>query len=304
MSKENEKKKILVCVPAFNEEQTVREIVLVARKYATDVVVCDDGSTDDTARIAKEAGAIVIKYTTNHGYGMAVRTLFDVARAMDVDAMVIMDSDGQHDANSIPLLLDPVLHDGFDIVIGSRFLESTDRRRIPMYRVIGIKTITKLVRTVSYVDITDAQSGFRAYSKNAILSLDLSEKGMAISTEILFSAKGKGLSIKEVPIGVNYDLVKTSTHNPISHGLNLMYHIFLHVSLRRPLLFYGLPGIVMVILSVLLLGKALELFSETRFVSTNLILVSIGLALIGVVLLCTAAIIITLIAALKGRTNW
>jgi hypothetical protein len=124
---------------------------------------------------------------------------------------------------------------------------------------------------------------------------------MAVSTEILLRASEKKLPITEVPITINYDVKDTSTHNPISHGIGVLYSVFQFVSLRHPLAFYGLPGIILLAVSAYFMRNALNLFSATGYVSTNMILVSVGIAVVGVILLATAAILYTLIALLKGK---
>ena len=148
----------------------------------------DDGSTDNTYEAATSAGAIVIRNPENKGYGVAIRSLFQAAKEKDADIMVTLDSDGQHNPDQIPEVIEP-LKQGFDIVIGSRFLKSDDKQKVPRYRSLGIKTITKLTQAASYNGITDSQSGFRAYNKNALSKINLFEDGMAVSTEI--SAKGQ-----------------------------------------------------------------------------------------------------------------
>ena len=172
---------------------------------------------------------------------------------------------------------------------------------MPRIRSFGIKTITKLAQSASYKGITDSQSGFRAYSKNALSKINLFEDGMAVSTEILLRASEKKLSSAEVPITVRYDLKDTSTHNPITHGIGVLYSVFQFVSLRHPLAFYGLPGIVMLIIAAFFMRNALNLFSKTGYVSTNMILISVGIAVVGVVLLATAAILYTIIALLRDK---
>ena len=124
---------------------------------------------------------------------------------------------------------------------------------------------------------------------------------MAVSTEILLRAKEKNLLTTEVPITINYDIKDTSTHNPISHGIGVLYSVFQFVSLRHPLAFYGLPGIALLGVAAFFMKNALHLFSTTGYVSTNMILISVGIAVVGVVLLATAAIVYTLIALLKGK---
>ena len=118
--------KILVCVPAYNEEETISEIIGKSKKYAHAVIVYDDGSTDNTYEIAKSAGASVIRNPENKGYGVAIRSLFQAAKEQDADIMVTLDSDGQHNPDQIPDLIEP-LRQGFDVVIGSRFLRNDDK---------------------------------------------------------------------------------------------------------------------------------------------------------------------------------
>ena len=118
-------------------------------------------------------------------------------------------------------------------------------QKIPRYRSFGIKTITKLTEAASYGGITDSQSGFRAYNRNALSKINLYEDGMAVSIEILLRAKEKNLLTAEVPITISYDVKDTSTHNALSHGVGLIYAVLQFISLRHPLAFYGLPGIAL-----------------------------------------------------------
>ena len=295
--------KILVCIPAFNEAESISEVIQMSLKYASEVLVYDDGSTDGTYQVAISSGATAIRNPKNRGYGVAIRSLFREAKQKKVDIMITIDSDGQHDPSQIPDFL-KAMDQGFDIVIGSRFLRNEDKQKVPKFRSLGIKTITKLTQIASYGKITDSQSGFRAYSNNALSKIDLFEDGMAVSTEILLRASENKLLITEVPITIKYDMKDTSTHNPITHGIGVLYSVFQFVSLRHPLAFYGLPGIVLLGVSALFLKNALNLFSATGYVSTNMILISIGIAVVGVVLLATAAIVYTLIALLKGKVKY
>ena len=295
--------KILVCIPAFNEAESISEVIRMSLKYASEVLVYDDGSTDGTYQVAISSGATAIRNPKNRGYGVAIRSLFREAKQKKVDIMITIDSDGQHDPSQIPDFL-KAMDQGFDIVIGSRFLRNEDKQKVPKFRSLGIKTITKVTKVASYGKITDSQSGFRAYSNNALSKIDLFEDGMAVSTEILLRASENKLLITEVPITIKYDMKDTSTHNPITHGIGVLYSVFQFVSLRHPLAFYGLPGIVLLGVSALFLKNALNLFSATGYVSTNMILISIGIAVVGVVLLATAAIVYTLIALLKGKVKY
>jgi len=294
--------RILVCVPAYNEANRISDIINRSKKYANEIIVYDDGSTDNTEQIAISAGATVIRSPENKGYGVAIRSLFQAAKEKGADIMITLDSDGQHNPDQIPPLIES-LKQGFDLVIGSRFLRSGDKEKVPKFRSFGIKTITKLTQAASYKDITDSQSGFRAYNKNALSKINLYEDGMAVSTEILLRAGEKKLLVAEVPITINYDTKDTSTHNPVTHGVGVLYSVFQFISLRHPLAFYGLPGIALLGFAAYFLKHALNLFSQTGYVSTNLILISVGIAVVGVVLLATAAIVYTLIALLKGKIS-
>lgn len=294
-------KHIMICIPAFNEAKNIKKIVENAKEIGSEVIVYDDGSTDETCKIAESSGAVVIKSKVNRGYGSAIRELFKAAKRRNADIMVTIDSDGQHDPKEIPLLLNPILNDECDVVIGSRYLSLSSSSAVPRYRDFGIRVITRITRAASYSEITDAQSGFRAYNKEAISSISLYQNGMSVSTEILLRAKENDLRIREVPVKINYNVERSSTSNPVFHGLGVLTSLIQHISLRRPLLFYGVPGLALLVCAAYFTSIALELFSSTRYVSTNLIIVSIGLALIGIVLLATGAIVYTLIAVLRGN---
>jgi glycosyltransferase involved in cell wall biosynthesis len=263
--------------------------------------VCDDGSRDDTAREAQAAGATVIRHGANKGYGSTIKTLFRTAKEKNADVMVTLDADGQHNPDQIPNIVEPILNEGFDIVVGSRYINTDDREKVPSYRSFGIKTLTLLTRVASYRNITDAQSGFRAYSKAALSQIELSEDGMAVSAEILLQASGQNLSLKEVPARITYDMKGTSTMNPLSHGAIVLRSIILFLSIRHPSLFYGAPGIIMLVISAGFFAQALAIFAETRFLSTNLVLVAFGAGVIGIVLLFTCAVLITVTALLREK---
>jgi glycosyltransferase involved in cell wall biosynthesis len=294
-------KRVVACIPAFNEASNIGRIVKMVRSQGVEVIVCDDGSSDATYDEAVAAGASVVRHPFNKGYGAAIKTLFAAAKESDADVMVTIDSDGQHNPAQIPDVIKPIIEDNYDIVIGSRFLNEGDKKKVPAYRSFGIKTITKLAQLTSYNKLTDAQSGFRAYSKKALEKIDLVEDGMAVSTEILMRAGQRNLLIKEVPITIRYDVEDASTHNPLLHGIGVLATIVRFASLRHPFTFYGLPGFAFLIVAGYFMTSALDVFSATRFVSTNLIILSIGTAMIGLILLVTGVILNTLAALLREK---
>lgn len=294
--------RIIVCIPAYNEATSIADIIKRAANYAYETIVYDDGSVDNTSEVARAAGATVIRNPKNKGYGAAIWTLMGAAIKSDADIMVTLDSDGQHNPDELPGLINPILNEGFDIVIGSRFLKHGDEQhKIPTYRSIGIKTVTKLAQAASYNHLTDAQSGFRAYNKTALSKLDLVEEGMAVSTEILLKAKEENLLVKEVPITVDYNVKEPSTHNPISHGAGVVYHLIQFISLRHPLAFYGIPGITFVVIAITFLNYGMMVYGSSRHSSVEYVVASVGFGVVGVVLLVTGAILYTITALLKGK---
>ena len=292
---------IIACIPAFNEAQSIGPIIRAAKKWASEVIVYDDGSKDNTKTISEEEGAKVLRNNRNKGYGFAIRFLLDYAKRSDCDIIVTIDADGQHDPSQIPRLIEPIMRGDAQVVLGSRFLNGSDTMKVPLYRSVGIKTITRLVQFASYANLTDAQSGFRAYERTSLENLELVEDGMAVSTEILIQAKQKGLKVTEVPITVSYDVVNSSTHNPVRHGMGVASSVVQFISLRHPLLFYGLPGIILLLVATFYAYEAMELYSLNKYISTNTILVGMGCAIIGVVLLVTGILISTFAALLKGK---
>ena len=239
MESQREKKPfIIVAIPAYNEEETIAKEILKAKKYADKIIICDDGSADSTAEIVKSLGVDVIRHKRNLGYGAAIQSLFKRAKEFNFDVLVTLDGDGQHDPDDIPKVIKPIIDDEADIVIGSRFIGNSSAT-MPWYRRIGVKLITDFVNysTKPSITIEDAQSGFRAYSRKALKTLKLTEKGMGISVEILFEAWRHHLRIKEVPIRCCYGKgIKGSTYNPIMHGIDLIMYIVRSIIKNRTLI--------------------------------------------------------------------
>ncbi|MEM2294019.1 MAG: glycosyltransferase family 2 protein, partial [Nitrososphaerota archaeon] len=289
---------VVACIPAFNEERTVAKMVILAQKHVDKIIVCDDGSSDLTSEIAERLGAEVIRHNRNMGYGAALISLFNRARELGADIMVTLDADGQHNPDDIPKLVKPIVNGEADIVIGSRFLGGSTEE-VPKNRVLGIKIITRLANILSREELTDAQSGFRAYGRRAIELIRPTEQGMGASTEILLKAKENGLKIKEVPIKVKYKVKNPSTHNPIYHGLDVVLNTIKYLSIRHPLLFYGAPGVIALLIAIGFWVWAIQIFSVTRQVITSIALIAIGATIVGLMLLTTAVILWVLVSLIR-----
>jgi glycosyltransferase involved in cell wall biosynthesis len=212
----------------------------------------DDGSKDHTAEIARLVGAEVITHSKNGGYGAAIKTCFETAKSCNADVMIIIDADGQHSPDDIPILLGEINNSHADIVIGSRFINGNGHnQKIPAYRIVGMRVLDTATKAGSGIHITDSQSGFRAYSKKAINFIDLGNNGMAAGSEILIQASDKKMKISEVPISVRYDIKGTSSKSPITHGFEVLGNIVGLISQRRPLLFFCIPGAVLLIIGII-----------------------------------------------------
>ena len=288
----------IVCIPAYNEESHIESLVKSAKNHVDSVIVCDDGSTDDTASIAKNAGAIVISHKTNKGYGAALISLFNYSRENNADVMITLDGDGQHDSDQIPLLLNTITQHNVDVVIGSRFLKSNTES--PGYRKTGIKIITSAVNYGTDLKVSDSQSGFRVYSKNAINEIHPTENGMSVSTEILLKISNKKLSLAEIPITVSYD-GDTSEHNPVSHGVSVLANTIKYVSIKHPLQFYGFPGIVLIGIGIILGGMFLDAYLNEQIIFYGSLLGSVVLFLLGSILSVTAIILFSMANLIRNN---
>ena len=282
--------KVVAAIPAFNEEKYIGTIVLKTRQYVDETIVIDDGSTDQTANVARLAGATVIQHQQNRGYGASIKSLLSEARAKGADVLVLLDGDAQHNPDEIPELIKPI-SEGFDLVIGSREQQKND---IPGYRRIGQRVIARFSGVLSGNNLSDSESGFRVFSKKALDLLELKENGMAISAETISKATEQGLKITERPISVRYT-EDGSTLNPVVHGLGVLGRIIVMISERRPLFFFGVGGAILVILGLLSGIKALSIVLDGGSALTGWALASVLLLVIGVFSGFTGIILNTLI---------
>ena len=292
---------VIVGIPAYNEEKNIAVIITRLKKITDKIIVCDDGSSDLTSKIAEELGAIVIKHEKNLGYGAAIRSIFLKAKNLDCEILVTFDADGQHRVEDINKVINPINNGKSDIVIGSRFLDDSEKE-IPSYRKVGIKVITKITNVSIKKQLTDSQSGFRAYSKKVLDELTPLELGMGISTEILIKASNKNFRILEVPIKIIYH-GETSTHNPITHGSSVIISTIKYTSLQRPLTFYGIPSVIFLLIGIVFSYLAIQYYVEIGRLSTNLTIVASAAVLIGIVLLITAVLLFSLVSVVRERRD-
>ena len=238
----------IAALPAYNEERAIAKVVLGCKKHVDKVVVVDDGSRDATAEIAEALGAYVVQHERNLGYGAALRTCFETARKLGADRMVIIDSDDQHDPAEIPKLLEP-LNNGADVVIGSRFIDGNGKN-IPAYRKIGMKVLDTATSVAGGIDVSDSQSGFRAYGRTAIEKIRVKDNDMSAGSEILMQIKDHDLKFEEVEIHCEYDVENASSQNPVSHGIKVLVELLKDMELRKPLYYFTIPGFFLMIIGL------------------------------------------------------
>jgi glycosyltransferase involved in cell wall biosynthesis len=279
----------IAAMPAYNEAHAIAEVIKGCKKYVDKVVVVDDGSTDNTVDIAESLGAYVIRHETNKGYGAALKNCFDTARHLGADAMVIIDSDGQHDPSEIPKLLEP-LKDGFDLVIGSRFVNGNGKN-VPIYRKFGMKVLDIATYIAGGFNVTDSQSGYRAYGRKAIENINLNGTDMSAGSEILIQAKDHKLKFTEVEIHCRYDLENCSSEHPFIHGPKVLFRIMKDMEYRRPLYYFTIPGMVMASIGFLMGLKFLQDYYLGGYLRFGPTLLMAMLTIIGTFMVFTGIIL-------------
>ena len=221
--------KSIVIIPAFNEEVAISSIVKRSMKYVNEVLVVDDGSTDRTSQIAKDAGARVIKHYNNLGKGVSLKDAFAEVKGYDI--VVTIDGDGQHNPDEIPNLVRPIMEGRADLVNGSRYLDGFDDET-PAYRRVGQRVLDIATNVTSGTHVTDSQSGFRAFSGKTIPYFRFRDTGFGIESEMLADAAENNFRIVEVPITVRYDVENSSTKGPVTHGVGVLIKIIIDKIVR------------------------------------------------------------------------
>jgi len=278
--------RVLVGIPAYNEARSVGSIVLQAKQYCDDVIVVDDGSTDNTARIAELAGAFVIQHDSNRGKGTAIQSILAEARKRTPDVLVLLDADSQHNPDEIPALIRRV-SEGSDVVVGSR---QAQRDKTPTYRRVGQMILLRSGRLIARHGVSDSESGFRALSAKAIDELELKEKGFAVESEMLARASDKGLEMAEVPIS-NIYTDDGSTLNPVRHGVEVLNRIIIMISQRRPLFFFGVLGSALLAVGSIIGIRVLRIAMTTGEFAAGSAILTVMFAITGILAIFTGIIL-------------
>lgn len=282
--------RVTVAIPAHNEDRFIGSLVLKLRADGHDVLIVDDGSTDRTAAVAETAGATVIRHETNRGKTAAVATAFEHARRRDVTSLVLMDGDSQHDPRDVAAVARPVLDGRADMVVGSRYGEV--KSSVPGWRVLGQRTLTVATNLGSGLRLSDTESGFRAFSRRALDQMRFRGSGFSLEPEFQFEAQRNGWTVAEVPIGVHYAVALK--RNPMWQGVRTMNAVLRLIGEHRPLLFFGIPGLVVFGSGVAVGVYVVSIYEATLKLAVGLALLTVLLCIVGVLSLFVGILLHTL----------
>ena len=280
MPPRNKPLSVLAAIPAFNEGPTIGSVVLRAKQYAEEVVVVDDGSTDDTAEIAALAGAHVIQHARNLGKGTAIRSAWLFARERHPEVLVLLDGDHQHNPKDIPRVVEPILTGEADVVLGVRWGKTSG---MPLYRRIGKRALDYATAAATKNGmLTDSQCGFRVFSSRALSVIEPTDSGLSIESQMLLEAQERNLRIHEVNIDARYD-IDGSTLTPGKHGTSVLGRIVTLVSEKRPLFFFGVSGAVLLLIAAALGVFLLQIYYSTRAFAIGYAFIVVLFGIVGIV---------------------
>ena len=268
---------VVVAIPAYNEDRYLGSLVLKLRARGHAVLVIDDGSSDATAEVAEAAGATVVRHPSNLGKTAAVETAFEHARRVRADALVLLDGDSQHDPAEVDHLVAPILNGQAEMVVGSRFAGVSSR--IPRWRLAGQHALRLATNLGSGLHLSDSESGFRAFSRRALDEMRFRGRRFSVEPETQFTAKQRGWRVLEVPIHVHYQL--PLKRNPVWHGMWQLDAILRLIAQHRPLLFFGVPGLVTLALGLLLGLQVVRIYEASLQLAVGYALITVLLCIIG-----------------------
>jgi len=280
--KEPRHHRTLVVIPCFNEETTIGSVILRAKKYADAILVVDDGSSDSTVAIAREAGAVVITHIKNRGKSAAIRTGFQYALEQGYDYVVTIDGDGQHNPDEIPNVLGNVINNGHDISIGYRVGNQT---QMPKWRKVGKRVLDYGTSLGTGGIVTDSQCGFRAFNRRAVESIAprLVGDAFSVESEQLVRAHELNLGVVNTSVTCKYEDLDTSTKNPATHGMSVLSYVIWLVAERRPLLFITLPGFICVLAGLFVGILTLQYYNQSHVFPIHYAIIVSILLIVGVI---------------------
>jgi glycosyltransferase involved in cell wall biosynthesis len=296
-------KKLLIYMPALNEQETIASVLKSIpdsfKEFKhVELLVVNDGSTDNTEIEAKSSGATVLNHNKNRGVGEAFQTAINYALKINAHVLVSIDADGQFDVNQIPEMINPILTGKADFSIGVRF-KNGKPNNMPIIKYWGNKQVNKIVSFVSNNKIYDASCGFRAYSNNCLLSLNL-HGSFTYTHETILDLLDKGYKVEQIPVKVKYfeHRVSRVANNLFNYTFKTSAIIFKSLKDYKPLEFF-----LNIALLVFIIGMLFGCWTFIHWLVNNTITPYksfgiFGIALIGMSLLIT---IFAFMADMLGR---
>lgn len=286
---------LMVGLPAFNEEATIREVissipVSIEPFSIIEIVVVDDGSTDQTAAFAESVGATILRHSDNRGVGAAFRTLYSHALEVEADVLVTIDSDGQFPASEIHLITSPIVSGEALVVTASRFADSSLIPEMPWIKIWGNRQVAKMVSLLTGRSYADVSCGFRAYSREALCRLTVFHS-FTYTHETFLDLATKGISILEVPVSIR----GTREHGEskiassvVRYGIRTTLIMLRTFRDHRPWVLLTLLGIPFLLMAIGFGALSLQLFLSTgvwlkwaALTSAALVGLTLGLGFLG-----------------------
>lgn len=285
--------KIVITIPAYNEEKTIGIVidkiqeVMKSNSYKYEILVVDDGSKDDMAEVAKNAGAVVYSHPRNYGLAETFKTEIKKSLEMGADIIVHIDADNQYQPVEIPKLIKEI-NNGYDLVLGSRFNGTIES--MPIIKRLGNKAFSKVISNISGIKISDAQTGFRAFTREVAEKVKITSNHTYTQEQIIRAVMEK-FRIKEVPIYfAKRDGKSRLMSNPFSYALRAFINLIRVYRDFEPLKFFGIVGGI--ILSIgFLMGLYLvyfQFFGNGAFRHLGLMMLDVLILSIGFQLLVFA----------------
>ena len=219
--------KRVVVIPAYNESSVITTVVNSLLQKGFTVIVVDDGSDPPLSSLIHNMPVYFLKHRANLGQGAALQTGFDYAKRLDPELVISFDADGQHGSSCIDSLIEPILNNQADIVLGSRFLTSTNET-LPLSK----KLVLQVARGINYLFsglmLSDAHNGLRAFNRKALDKITITENRMAHASEIIFEIRKHGLRYKEVPVQIIYTDYSRQKGQSSWDSIKILFDLILH----------------------------------------------------------------------------
>ncbi len=217
--------KTLVLIPAYNEAEKIGEVIDDVKASGFDVLVVDDGSFDQTSRVSQERGASVLTHKINRGQGAAIGTGLEYAKVNHYEIVGFFDADGQMKAEEIKNIIEPILKNETDVVLGSRFLGQA--QNIPFSKLITLKLALLFTRITTGLKLSDTHNGFQAWKISTLNKINLTQNRQAYASELLSEISDHKIKYKEVPVTIKYTNYSKSKGQSIFNALNIIWDLII-----------------------------------------------------------------------------